>query len=94
MGGGQGNAFTGQLFVIYINDTLKDTETLFPGVEVKAIQDDITIFAPPEKAWDALNSLCDHLMGDLDLKVNRDKCKCFGTTPETCAGKPDWLKEP
>ena len=54
----------------------------------------MTIFAPPEKAWDALSFLCDKLTDDLDLKVNQDKCSCYGTTPEACAEKPDWLKEP
>jgi hypothetical protein len=50
MGGGQGNALTGQLFVINVDSALKETEAAFPGVELKAIQDDITIYAKPEKA--------------------------------------------
>jgi hypothetical protein len=50
MGGGQGNALTGQLFVINIDKVLKETEAEHPGAELKAIQDDITIIAPPEVA--------------------------------------------
>ena len=44
MGGGQGNALTGQLFVMNMDSSLKETEAAFPGVELKAIQDDITIY--------------------------------------------------
>ena len=65
MGGGQGNALTGQLFVINLDSTLKETEAAFPGVELKAIQDDITIYAKPENAWDALAFLRANLENDL-----------------------------
>ena len=94
MGGGQGNALTGQLFVINIDKVLKETEAEHPGAELKAIQDDITIIAPPEVAWTALSHLRAGLENALGLKVNLAKCNCFGTTPEACADKPDWLQEP
>ena len=94
MGGGQGNALTGQLFVIDLDGALKKTEAEFTGVELKAIQDDITIFAPPDVAWATLEFLRHELEGNLRLKINTSKCKCYGTTPDACAGKPDWLEEP
>ena len=94
MGGGQGNALTGQLFVIDLDGALKKTEAEFTGVELKAIQDDITIFAPPDVAWATLEFLHHELEGNLRLKINTSKCKCYGTTPDACAGKPDWLEEP
>ena len=73
---------------------LKETEAEHPGAELKAIQDDITIIAPPEVAWAALSHLRAGLENALGLKVNLAKCNCFGTTPEACADKPDWLQEP
>ena len=42
-GGGQGNALTGQTYVILENDSLKEVESQFPGVVVKAIHDDIAM---------------------------------------------------
>ena len=77
-----------------IDNSLKKTEAAFPGVELKAIQDDITIYGNPEKAWGALEFLRARLEEDLHLKVNLTKCKCYGTTPDACQGKPDWLDEP
>ena len=94
MGGGQGNALTGQLFVINLDEALKKTEARLSGVELKAIQDDITIFAPPGMAWAALDFLRNELEVKLHLKINTAKCKCYGTTPDACAGKPDWLEKP
>ena len=52
MGGGQGNALTGQFFVINLDPVLKSVEAVFPEVEVKAIQDDMTLMGPPEVVWD------------------------------------------
>jgi hypothetical protein len=43
--GGQGNALTGQFYVIDNQDpALKAVQAKFPNVDIKAIQDDITIF--------------------------------------------------
>ena len=104
MGGGQGNALTGQFFVINLDPVLKSVEASFPEVEVKAIQDDMTLMGPPEVVWDktdddgvvqkgALSALLDGLKAR-GLTANKDKFACLGTTPDACLGKPDWLKEP
>ena len=77
-----------------MDNSLKKTEAAFPGVELKAIQDDITIYGKPEKAWGALKFLRARLEENLHLKVNLPKCRCYGTTPIACQGKPDWLDEP
>ena len=44
MRGGQGNALTGQFYVINQDLALKAVQEKFPNVDIKAIQDDITIF--------------------------------------------------
>jgi len=104
MGGGQGNALTGQFFVINLDPALKSVEEMFPGVEIKAIQDDMALMGPPELVWDrtddngvvhkgALSALLDGLKAR-GLYANQDKFACLGTTPDACLGKPDWLKEP
>ena len=104
MGGGQGNALTGQFFVINLDPVLKNVEALFPDVEIKAIQDDMTLMGPPEAVWDrtdddgvvhkgALSVLLDGLEAR-GLTANKEKFACLGTTPDACFGKPDWLKEP
>ena len=51
MGGGQGNALTGQFFVINLDPVLKNVEALFPDVEIKAIKDDMTLMGMPEAVW-------------------------------------------
>ena len=102
MGGGQGNALTGQFFVINLDPVLKNVEALFPDVEIKAIQDDMTLIGPPEAVWDrtdddgvvhkgALSVLLDGLEAR-GLTANKEKFACLGTTPDACFGKPDWLK--
>ena len=104
MGGGQGNALTGLFFVINLDPVLKCVEGQCPGVEIKAIQDDITLMGPPEVVWDrtdelgvvhkgALSVLLDGLKAR-GLEPNPDKFACLGTTPGACLGKPDWLTEP
>ena len=52
MGGGQGNALTGQFYVINQDPALKAVQEKFPNVDIKAIQDDITIFGDPEDIFD------------------------------------------
>ena len=44
MGGGQENALTGQFYVINQDPALKAVQEKFPNMDIKAIQDDITIF--------------------------------------------------
>ena len=47
-GGPQGSPLTNVAFQVVINGSLKETENKFPGVEIKAIQDDCVIYSPPE----------------------------------------------
>ena len=51
-GGGQGNALTGQFYVINQDPALKAVQAKFPNVDIKAIQDDITIFGDPDDLFD------------------------------------------
>ena len=50
--GGQGNALTGQFYVVNQDPALKAVQAKFPNVDIKAIQDDITIFGDPEDIFD------------------------------------------
>ena len=105
MGGGQGNALTGQFYVINQDPALKAVQTKFPNVDLKAIQDDITIFGDPKDLFDetddeglvtevgALSLLVQELK-DCGLECNLTKFACAGTTPDACAKKPAWLSEP
>ena len=104
MGGGQGNALTGQFYVVNQDPALKAVQAKFPNVDIKAIQDDITIFGDPEDIFDetddegkvtklgALSLLIQELKAR-GLDCNRIKFACAGTTPDACARKPSWLKE-
>ena len=76
-GSGQGNALTGQEYVITQNDSLKEIESEF-SVIVKAIHDDITLYsAPPVMFGTAddgdggLESLIGKLEKDCGLTINR-----------------------
>ena len=52
MGGGQGNAFTGQFYVVNQDSALKAVQAKFRNVDIKAIQDDRTVFGDPEDIFD------------------------------------------
>ena len=52
MGGGQGNALTGQFYVVTQDPALKAVQAKIPNVDNKAIQDDRTIFGDPEDIFD------------------------------------------
>ena len=103
MGGGQGNALTGQFYVVNQDPALKAVQAKFPNVDIKAIQDDITIFGDPEDIFDetddegkvtkmdALSLLIQELKAR-GLDCNKIKFACAGTTPDACARKPSWLK--
>jgi len=96
-GGGQGNALTGQIFVILVNDSLKEVESQHPGVTVKAIHDDTALVGLAADIFGvdgALGSLIDKLKQDCGLTINLTKCAVVGATPTACALKPDWLVEP
>ena len=84
---------------------LKAAQAKFPNVDIKAIQDDTTIFGDPEDIFDktddgskvtklgALSLLFQELKAR-GLDCNKIKFACAGTTPDACARKPSWLKEP
>jgi hypothetical protein len=55
MGGGQGNPLTSELYVINQDPALKHVESMFPDVEIKAIQDDITLMGSPDVVFDTLD---------------------------------------
>ena len=105
MGGGQGNALTGQFYVINQNPALKAVQSMFPNVDIKAIQDDITIFGYPDDLFDekdgegqvskegALSCLIQKLK-DCGSECTQPKFACVGTTPDACAMRPSWLLEP
>ena len=98
-GGGQGNALTGQIYVLAQNDSLKAVEDQF-AVTVKAIHDDIALLGDPGVIFGtngddgALGFLIGKLEGDCGLTINRGKCAVVGTTPDACALRPTWLSEP
>jgi hypothetical protein len=105
MGGGQGNPLTNELYVINQDPALKQVGLMFPDVEIKAIQDDVTIMGSPDDIFDkvdgqgqivskgALSALIDQLKArGLDMAEN--KFECVGSTVNSCARKPFWLKEP
>ena len=46
-GGPQGSALTCIVFPILLDGILKETEQRFPGVETKAIQDDVDLYGDP-----------------------------------------------
>ena len=94
-GGGQGNALTGIIYAANQDPALKATEAAFPGVEVKAIHDDITLEGPPARVWGeggALAFLVDQLK-NRGLTVNQNKFTCLGSTPTACADKPSSIQE-
>ena len=74
-------------------------------MDIKAIQDDITIFGDPDDLFDetddegqvtkmgALSLLIQELK-KCGLECNLPKFACVGTTPDACAKRPSWLLEP
>jgi hypothetical protein len=73
-GGGQGNPLTGLAFVATIDAALKGIESKF-GVEIRAIQDDMTIMGDPDTIFGpgmALESLLE-LLDKVGLKPNKSK---------------------
>jgi hypothetical protein len=105
MGGGQGNPLTNELYVINQDPALKQVGLMFPDVEIKAIQDDVTIMGSPDDIFDkvdgqgqivskgALSALIDQLKAR-GLEMAENKFECVGSTVNSCARKPFWLKEP
>jgi len=105
-GGGQGNALAGQFYAINQDLALKAVQAKFPNVDLKAIQDDITIFGDPDDLFDEVDeedrvtkvgthSLLVEKLKYCGLECNKTKFACVETTPDTCAKKKtSWLLEP
>ena len=92
-GGGQGNALTGIAFCATINMAMKGIESQFK-VEIRAIQDDMTLVGDPDRIFGegkALKALLE-LLRKVGLEPNKAKFQCLGTTADALDNKPDWLK--
>lgn len=102
-GGKQGNSLTNIIFALITSPAMKRTERKFPGVCVRAIQDDITISGHPadvfgnaeeDEEGDGGGALAFLLreLEELDLLPNRDKFQVYGT-PNSLSLKPSWLNQ-
>ena len=85
--GPQGSPLTDLAFPALINKALKATEAKFPGVELRAIQDDIDAAPPPDLIFGsnqdgsdgALHFLLEQL-AELRLEPNKSKFQFYATT--------------
>ena len=98
VGGPQGSALTNLAFPMTINAALKKTEEKFPGVTVRAIQDDCDIMGDPDLIFGtngdqgALQYLLDELK-TAGLEPNVQKFQALAT-PTARDAVPNWLKQP
>ena len=100
-GGPQGSPLTNLAFPALINNALKTTEAKFPGVELRAIQDDIDAAGPPDLIFGsnpdgsdgALHFLIEQL-AQLRLKPNKKKFQLYATTQRAAEQAPGWLPRP
>ena len=98
VGGPQGSALTNQAFPLTIDGALKRTEAEFPGVTVRAIQDDCDLLGDPDLLFGsngdngALQYLLDELK-KVGLEPNLSKFQAYATPPAVAA-VPSWLKRP
>jgi hypothetical protein len=91
-GGGLGNPLTGIAFAAAIEAPLKGIEAKF-NVEIRAIQDNMTMMGDPEQIFgpgEALESLLG-LLAKVNLSPNRAKFQCIDTTDGALDNAPDWL---
>ncbi len=95
-GGAQGNSLTGIVFCLTIDKALKNTEASCPGVEVKAIQDDISLWGDPEQIFGEGNALDILLQGlrAVGLEENEKKFQAYGTTETARSMIPNGLTQP
>ena len=100
-GGPQGSPLTNLAFPALINKALKATEAKFPGVELRAIQDDIDAAGPPDLIFGsnqdgsdgALHFLLEQL-AELRLEPNKSKFQFYATTERAAERAPNWLPRP
>ena len=84
VGGAQGNAVTNIAFPISIDKPLKEAERNFPGVIIRAVQDDITILGDPTQIFGP-NNVREQLQADLQArgyKFHPTKKFAYGRTVE------------
>ena len=100
-GGPQGSALTSVAFPVLLDVILKAVERKHPGVEVKAIQDDVDLYGDPADILGddgALEFLLAELKRIAKLKPNRKKFQAYTPTPEAynaaLAPGQQWLKRP
>ena len=99
-GGPQGSALTSSTFPLLLDGVLKETEMRFPGVEFKAIQDDVDVYGDPAKILGLDGALEFFLkeLKSLDLKPNMKKCQAYTTTPDAFYAvlhdSQSWLRRP
>ena len=100
-GGPQGSALTSVAFPVLLDVILKAVERKYPGVEVKAIQDDVDLYGDPADILGddgALEFLLAELKRIAKLKPNRKKFQAYTPTPEAynaaLAPGQQWLKRP
>ena len=98
-GSGQGNGLTGNGFVITIDSALKKVSSTYPGVVVKAIQDDINLKGSPEDIFGSGDdagalALLLHGLGLVGLEPNKKKFQAYGNNEASRDLIPDWINQP
>ena len=82
--------------MLTVDSVIKFIESKFEGVNVRAIQNDITMVGPPHIIFGtdgALEALLDGL-AEVGLEPQRTKFQALGTTEEALSDKPGWLPAP
>ena len=98
-GGPQGSALTCIVFPILLDGILKETEQRFPGVETKAIQDDVDLYGDPAIILGEGGAL-DFILAEfkkVDLEPNLKKFQAYTISPAEfqaalSAEQKKWLK--
>jgi hypothetical protein len=95
-GGRTGNAFTGLQYDFGISPALKNVEQRFPGVLVRAIDDDTTIIGDMESifceggAWQQLATD----LANVGSELHEGKAEAYGLTPKDRAQIPEGIEQP
>ncbi len=97
-GGGQGNALTNIAFPIAINHFLKSCETLFPNVEVRAYQDNITLIGAINDIFSGEHNAYQHIINGIHgigCRTNPDMFTIYSNEFETGQGIiPNHFQQP
>jgi hypothetical protein len=93
-GGGQGNPSTNSFFPMLIDSPLKSAMQRDPGIDIKALQDDITVCGKDlASVLDTVEHLIEEL-GKVALEPNRQKFQLYSNKPDELSDVPDWLTQP